>query len=51
LDRLRREKIATLPQVHSTRTVVVMNTYKESASIPLDEAAIQNRKSRKRRRT
>ncbi len=47
LDRLRREKIATLPQVHSTRTVVVMNTYKESASIPLDEAAIQNRKRRR----
>jgi Lrp/AsnC family leucine-responsive transcriptional regulator len=47
LDRIRREKIAALPQVHSTRTVIVMNTYKETARIPLDDTAIRNLKRRR----
>jgi len=47
LDRMRREKIAALPQVLSTRTVIVMKTYKETARIPLDDTAIQNLKRRR----
>ena len=49
LERVRREKIAALPQVRSTRTLVALHTYKESARIPLDDAAIQ--KLKKKRRT
>ena len=49
LERVRREKIAALPQVESTRTVIVLHTYKETARIPLDASAIQ--KLQKKRRT
>jgi Lrp/AsnC family leucine-responsive transcriptional regulator len=49
LERVRREKIAALPQVGSTRTVIVLQTYKETARIPLDASAIQ--KLQKKRRT
>jgi Lrp/AsnC family transcriptional regulator, leucine-responsive regulatory protein len=49
LERVRREKIAALPQVGSTRTVIVLHTYKETARIPLDASAIQ--KLQKKRRT
>jgi Lrp/AsnC family leucine-responsive transcriptional regulator len=49
LERVRREKIAALPQVRSTRTLVALHTYKESARIPLDDAAIQKLKKKKRR--
>ena len=47
LERIRREKIAALPQVRSTRTMIVLQTYKETARIPLDDSSIQ--KIRKRR--
>ena len=48
LDRIRREKIASLPQVRSTRTLIALATYKETARIPLDDAAIQNLKRRRK---
>jgi Lrp/AsnC family transcriptional regulator, leucine-responsive regulatory protein len=48
LDRLRRVRIAALPQVLSTRTVIVMNTYKETARIPLDDTEIQKLKRRRK---
>lgn len=41
LERVRREKIIALPQVRSTRTVIALHTYKETARIPLDDSAIQ----------
>jgi len=47
LERLRREKIAALPQVRSTRTVIALHTYKETARIPLDDSAIQKLKKRR----
>ncbi len=49
LDRVRREAIAALPQVRSTRTLIALHTYKESARIPLDDSAIQKLKNKKRR--
>jgi Lrp/AsnC family leucine-responsive transcriptional regulator len=49
LERVRREKIAALPQVGATRTLIALHTYKESARIPLDDAAIQKLKKKKRR--
>jgi Lrp/AsnC family leucine-responsive transcriptional regulator len=48
LDRIRREKIASLPQVRSTRTLIALATFKETARIPLDDAAIQNLKRRRK---
>ena len=47
LEQVRREKIMALPQVRSTRTVIALHTYKETARIPLDDSAI--RKLTKRR--
>ena len=47
LERMRREKIAALPQVRSTRTVIALHTYKETARIPLDDSAIQKLKKRR----
>jgi Lrp/AsnC family leucine-responsive transcriptional regulator len=47
LERVRREKIAALPQVRSTRTVIALHTYKETARIPLDDSAIQKLKKRR----
>lgn len=47
LERVRGEKIAALPQVRSTRTVIALNTYKETARIPLDDSAIQKLKKRR----
>jgi len=47
LERIRREKIAALPQVRSTRTLIVLQTYKETARIPLDDSAIQKLKKRR----
>jgi Lrp/AsnC family leucine-responsive transcriptional regulator len=38
LGRLVREKIATLEGVVSTQTTIVMETFKESARIPIDDA-------------
>ncbi len=38
LGRLVRERIAALKGVRSTDTTIVMNTFKESARIPIDEA-------------
>ena len=49
LERIRREKIAALPQVRSTRTVIALSTFKESARIPLDEGALRKRNQKKRR--
>jgi len=48
LDRIRREKIANLPQVRSTRTLIALSTFKETARIPLDTAAIQSLKRRRK---
>jgi Lrp/AsnC family leucine-responsive transcriptional regulator len=48
LERVRREKIAALPQVGSTRTVIVLQTYKETARIPLDASAIQKLQKKRR---
>jgi Lrp/AsnC family leucine-responsive transcriptional regulator len=47
MERLRREKIIALPAVRSTRTVIVLDTYKETARIPLDDSAIQKLKKRR----
>jgi Lrp/AsnC family leucine-responsive transcriptional regulator len=47
LERIRREKIAALPQVRSTRTMIVLQTYKETARIPLDDSSIQRLKKRR----
>jgi Lrp/AsnC family leucine-responsive transcriptional regulator len=47
LERVRRERIAAIPQVRSTRTVVALHTYKETARIPLDDSAIQKLKKRR----
>jgi Lrp/AsnC family leucine-responsive transcriptional regulator len=41
LEKVRREKIIALPQVRSTRTVIALHTYKETARIPLDDSALQ----------
>jgi Lrp/AsnC family leucine-responsive transcriptional regulator len=49
LEKVRREKIAGLPQVRSTRTAIALQTYKESARIPLDDSGIQKRKQKIRR--
>lgn len=38
LHRLLREKIATIPDVRSTRTVIVLKTFKESLELPLPAA-------------
>jgi len=48
LDRIRREKIASLTQVRGTRTLIALSTFKETARIPLDTAAIQNLKRRRK---
>jgi Lrp/AsnC family leucine-responsive transcriptional regulator len=47
LDRIRREKIAALPQVRATRTVIVLSTVKETARIPLDGGAVRKQKKRR----
>jgi Lrp/AsnC family leucine-responsive transcriptional regulator len=47
LGRLRRERIMALPHVRSTRTVIALHTYKETARIPLDDSAIQKLKKRR----
>jgi DNA-binding Lrp family transcriptional regulator len=47
LERVRREKIIALPQVRSTRTVIALQTYKETARFPLDDSAIQKLKKRR----
>lgn len=48
LDRIRREKIAALPQVRSTRTLIALSTFKETARIPLDDGAVRKLKTRRR---
>lgn len=47
LEQVRREKIMALPQVRSTRTVIALQTYKETARFPLDDSAIQKLKKRR----
>jgi Lrp/AsnC family transcriptional regulator, leucine-responsive regulatory protein len=47
LERIRREKIAVLPQVRSTRTLIVLQSYKETARIPLEDSSIQKLKKRR----
>jgi Lrp/AsnC family leucine-responsive transcriptional regulator len=37
LSRLIRDKIATIAEVQSTRTRIVLSTYKETAQIPIDK--------------
>ena len=36
LDRLRRERLASISAVQSTRTAIVLATYKETAKIPIE---------------
>jgi Lrp/AsnC family leucine-responsive transcriptional regulator len=48
LDRIRREKIAALPRVRATRTVIATSTFKETARIPLDDTTIQRLKKRRK---
>ena len=36
LDRLRREQLASISAVQSTRTSIVLSTYKETAKIPIE---------------
>jgi Lrp/AsnC family leucine-responsive transcriptional regulator len=40
LGMLIRDKITTIKSVHSTRTAIVLSTYKETAKIPIDTLAI-----------
>lgn len=47
LERIRREKIAGLPTVAATRTLIALSTFKETARIPLDDAALLNLKRRR----
>jgi len=47
LEQVRREKIMALPQVRSTRTVIALHTYKETARIPLDDSAIRKLTNRR----
>lgn len=42
LGRLLREKVGAIPQVVSTRTTIVMETYKETNYLPLDQAVRAN---------
>lgn len=37
LGKLLREKVGAIPQVISTRTTIVMETYKETSRLPLDQ--------------
>lgn len=46
LDRIRRERLARLPQVRSVRTLVVLSTFKETARFPLDERMVKVSKKR-----
>jgi Lrp/AsnC family leucine-responsive transcriptional regulator len=46
LERLRREKIAALKGVHSTRTGIVLATFKETARFPIDDPNADTRKIR-----
>jgi Lrp/AsnC family leucine-responsive transcriptional regulator len=41
LGKLLREKILKIDSVRSTRTVIVMSTYKETARIPIDDQEVQ----------
>jgi Lrp/AsnC family leucine-responsive transcriptional regulator len=50
LDRLRREKIAVLPQVRETRTLLALSTYKETGRIPLDDRALQGLRDLKQKK-
>src|SRR5262249_8791738 len=44
LGRLLREKIKTIPTVAGTRTTVVLQTFKETMSLPLEDCAKSERK-------
>lgn len=48
LERIRGAKIAGLPGVGRTRTLIALSTFKESARIPLDDGAIENLTKRRR---
>jgi Lrp/AsnC family leucine-responsive transcriptional regulator len=49
LDRLRREKIAVLPQVRGTRSLIVLTSFKETGRIPLDEGVLKRGPKPKKR--
>ncbi|MCU0559996.1 MAG: Lrp/AsnC family transcriptional regulator [Desulfobacterales bacterium] len=48
LAQIRAAKIAGLPGVGRTRTLIALSTFKESARIPLDDGAVQNLTKRRR---
>ncbi|HEV8590594.1 MAG TPA: Lrp/AsnC family transcriptional regulator [Pyrinomonadaceae bacterium] len=48
LSRLLREKIKPIPTVIDTRTTVVLQTFKESATLPLDKCAEACRQDKKK---
>lgn len=48
LSRLLREKIKPIPTVLDTRTTVVLQTFKESATLPLDKCAEVCRQDKKK---
>jgi Lrp/AsnC family transcriptional regulator, leucine-responsive regulatory protein len=47
LERIRREKIAVLPQVRATHTLIALHTYKETARLPLDDSTHEKLKKRR----
>ncbi len=48
LAALLREKFGAIPNIHSTRTTIVLETVKESATIPLEAAPAREGKERSR---
>jgi Lrp/AsnC family leucine-responsive transcriptional regulator len=46
LEKLRRHKIAALKGVHSTRTGIVLDTFKETARFPIEDPNADTRKIR-----
>jgi len=47
LGKLLREKIKPVPNVLSTRTTVVLHTFKETTALPLDRIEVENGKKKK----
>jgi Lrp/AsnC family leucine-responsive transcriptional regulator len=47
LGKLLREKIKTVPNVLSTRTTVVLHTFKETTALPLDGIKIESARKKK----
>ena len=50
LGRILREKIKTIPNVLSTRTTIVLQTFKETLALPLDGEALAEEGAKERKR-